>query len=129
MIIYLSDCDVIHNMDQYPDTIPNDADQQIMPHLVKEKWVIVLPAEYPHTEQHPLTNLHVDAKIITCIRLHDDEGTWMVPLIILVGPCCVVYNKDYTNTTNDNMHTDDRTAYIVELIAKWGYLFLIIHDA
>ena len=52
----------------------------------------------------------------------------MVPLSTLVGPCFVVYNKDYTKTTIDNIHMDDRTAYIVEPMAKWGDSFLPIPD-
>ena len=52
----------------------------------------------------------------------------MVPLTTLVGRCVVVYSKDYNNTTNDNMHIDDRTAYIMEPMAKWGDSFLPIHD-
>ena len=54
MIIDLSDCDTIHIMDQDPDSIPDDAEQQIIPHFKKEKWVIVLAAESPQAEQHQL---------------------------------------------------------------------------
>ena len=48
----LWDYDIIHNMDQDPHTLPNDADQQIIPHLIKDKWVMVLTAESPQAEQH-----------------------------------------------------------------------------
>ena len=94
----------------------------------KEKWRIVLAEESLQAEQHQLTDSNVDAKILTRIRLHDDKDTWMVPLSTLVGPCFVVYNKDYTDTTHYNMHIDDRTAYIVELMEKWGDSYLPIHD-
>ena len=96
--------------------------------MTKEKWVIVLAAESLQAEQHQLTDAHFDSKILTRIRLHDDNDTWMVPLSTLVGPCFVVYNKDYTKTTNDNMHMDDRTAYIVEPMAKREDSFLPISD-
>ena len=33
MIIDLLDCDIIHNMDQDLDTIPDEVEQQIIPHL------------------------------------------------------------------------------------------------
>ena len=128
MIIDLLYCDIIQNMDRDPDTILDDSDQKIIPHLTKEKWAIVLAAEYPQAEQHQLTDLYFDSKISTRIRLHHYKDTWMVPLITLAGPCCVVYKIDYTNTTNDNIHRDDRTAYIVEPMAKWGDSFLPIHD-
>ena len=36
--------------------------------------------------------------------------------------------KYYTNTTNDNMHIDDITAYIVEPMEKWVDSFLPIND-
>ena len=120
IIIELSDCTIIHNMYQDSDTIPDDEEQHIIPHLTKENWVILLAAESPPAEQHQLTYSYFDAKILTHTRLRDDNDIWMVPLITLAGPCFVVYNKDYTNTTNDNMHIDDRTADIVEPMAKWG---------
>ena len=118
----------MHNMDQNPDIIPDDADQQVIPHLTKEKWVIVLVAEYPQAGHHQLTDAHFDYKILIYVRTHGDKDTWMVPLSTLVGTCFVVYNKGYTKTTNDNMHIDDRTAYIMEPMAKWGDSFLPIPD-
>ena len=127
-IIDLSECDIIHNMDQDPDTIPDDTDQQVIPHLTKEKLVIVLAAESPQAEQHELTDAHFDSKILTRIRLHDDKDTWTVPLSTLTGPCFAVYNKNYTKTTNDNLHMDDRASYIVEPMAKWRDVFLPIPD-
>ena len=94
----------------------------------KEKWVIVLAAEYPHAEQDQLIDSNLDAKISTRIILHYDNNTWMVPLATLVEPCFLVYKKDYNNTTNDNMHIHDRTAYIVEPMTKWGDSFLPINE-
>ena len=114
MIIDLSECDIIHNMDQDPDTIPDDAEQLIIPHLTNKKWVIFLAAESPQAEQHQLTDAHFDSKILTRIRLHDDDDTWMVLLSTLVGPCFVVYNKDYTKTTIDKIHR------MIEQLILWN---------
>ena len=50
IILDLLDCDIIHNMDQYPDTVPNDTDQQIIPQLTKVNWVIVLKKSSPQAE-------------------------------------------------------------------------------
>ena len=85
-------------------------------------------AESSQAEQDQLTASHFDAKILTRIKLHDDKNTWMIPLSTLVGPCFVVYNKDYTNIINNNMRIDGRTAYIMEPMTKWGDSFLPIHD-
>ena len=52
MITDLSDCGIIHNMDQDLDIILDDVDQQIIPHLTKEKWVIVLAAESSQAQHH-----------------------------------------------------------------------------
>ena len=52
----------------------------------------------------------------------------MAPLSTLAVSCFVVYNKDYTKTANNNMHIDDRTAYIVEPMTTWGDLFLPTPD-
>ena len=76
-------------------------------------------AESPQAEQHQLTDSYINSKILTRTRLHDDKDTWMVSLSTLDGLCFVVYNKYYTNTTDDNMHIDDRTAHIVEPMKKW----------
>ena len=75
-----------------------------------------------------MIDANFNSKILARIRLHDDTDTWIAPLITLVGPFFVVYNKDYTKTTNDNIHIDDRTAYIMEPLAKWGDSFLPISN-
>ena len=48
----------------------------------------------------------------------------MVPLTTLVGTCFVVYNKNYCQSQNIDVTANDRTAYVVEPIEKWGDLFL-----
>ena len=128
MIIDLLDCDIIHNIDQDPDTITDDVDQKIITHLTKEKWVIVLAPESSQAEQHQLNDTYFDSNILTRIRLHDDSDTCMVPLSTLVGPPFVVYTKDYNKTTNDNLRMDDKTAYIVEPMTKRRDSFLPVYD-
>ena len=88
----------------------------------------MLAVKYQQAEQHQLTASHVDVKISTRIRLHGDMDRLILSLITLVEPYFFVYNKDYTNNTNDKMHKDDRIAYIVKHMAKWGDSFLPIHD-
>ena len=113
-------------MNQDPYTIPDDVDQKIILHLTEDKWAIVLAAESSQAEQHQLADTYFDYKIFTSIRLHDDKDTWMVELSTLAGPCFVAYNKDYAKTPHDNIHMDERTAYIVEPMKKWGNSFLPI---
>ena len=88
--------------------------------MTNEKRAIALAAESQQAEQHQLTDAHFDSKILTRIRLNDDNDTSMVSLSTLVGLRFVVYNKYYTKTTNDKLHMDDRTAYVVEFMSQWG---------
>jgi len=124
MIIDLTECDITYDMDQDPDTIPDDANERVITHLTNEKWVIVLAAESPHADAHHITDSHFDSVITKRLKLHSDNDIWMVPLTTLVGPCFVVYNKNYCQSQNNDIIDDDRTAYIVEPMAKWGDLFL-----
>ena len=124
MIIDLSNCDITYEMDQDPDTIPDDANERVIAHLTNEKWAIVLAAESPAAGAHHLTDYHFDSCITTRVRLHSDNDIWMVPLTALVGPCFVVYNKNYCVSQDNEVIVDDRTAYVVEPMKKWGELFL-----
>ena len=124
MIIDLSNCDITYEMDQDPDTIPDDANERVIAHLTNEKWAIVLAAESPAAGAHHLTDYHFDSCITTRVRLHSDNDIWMVPLTALVGPCFVVYNKNYCVSQDNDVIVDDRTAYVVEPMRKWGDLFL-----
>ena len=47
MIIGLSECEILHHMNKYLDTLPDDAHLRIIPHLTQEKWVVLLAAESP----------------------------------------------------------------------------------
>ena len=95
---------------------------RIIRHLTKERWVVLLAAESPEVDR--LTDAHFDSQILKRIKLQDDNDIWMVPLITLVGPCFVVYNKNYCENTINNVHADDRLAYIVEPTRKWRNAFL-----
>ena len=124
MILDLSECNIVHHMDQDPDTIPEDATARIIPHLTKEKWVILLASQSPEENANELSNAHFDSKILTRIKLHNDNDVWIVPLSTLVGPCFVVYNKDYCDTNNINANQAELTAYIIKPMKKWGDEFL-----
>ena len=123
MIIDLSDCDITYEMDQDPDTIPDDANERVVTHLTNEKWEIVLAAESPVVDAHLYTDDHFDSCITKRVKLHSDNDIWMVPLTALVGPCFVVYNKNYCVSQDNDVIVDDRTEYVVEPMRKWGDLF------
>ena len=40
MIVDLSHCDIIHDTNQDPATISDNASEMLIPHLTKEKWVV-----------------------------------------------------------------------------------------
>ena len=124
MIIDLSECDIIHTMDQDPDTIPNDASDRIIHHLTNEKWVVLLASQSPEVLPDQLTNNHFDSQILKRIKLHNDNDLWIVPLSTIVGPCFVVYNKNYGNPENINGNQGEATAYIIEPMKNWGEAFL-----
>ena len=45
MIIDLSHCEIIHEMDQNPDTIPDNASDMVIPYFIEEIWLVILLAE------------------------------------------------------------------------------------
>ena len=124
MIIDLSECDIIHTMDQDPDTIPNDESDRIIHYLTNEKWVIVLASQSPEVLTDQLPNNHFDSQILKRIKLHNDNDLWIVPLSTIVGPFFVVYNKNYGNPENINGNQGEATAYIIEPMKNWGEAFL-----
>jgi len=73
MIIDLSDCDITYEMDQDPDTIPDDANERVITHLTNEKWAIVLAAESPAAGAHHLTDYHFDSCITKRVKLHSEK--------------------------------------------------------
>ena len=124
MIIDLSECDIVHTMDQDPDTIPLDAADRIIHHLTNEKWVILLASESPEVQSDQFPNTYFDSPILKRIKLHNDNDLWIVPLNTIVSPCFVVYNKNYGDPVNIHGNERDRTAYIIEPMKKWGDAFL-----
>ena len=90
----------------------------IIPHLTKEKWLIALVAQTPEVYASKLTDAHFVSIMFKRIKLHND--IWIVPLITLIDPWFVVYNKDYCDSNNDIILQDDDTMYIVEPLRKWG---------
>ena len=83
-----------------------------------------MAAQSPEANTNELTNAHFDSNILKRIKLHNNDGVWIVPLRTLVGPCFVVYNKDYCDSLNGNTLQFEIIAYIVEPMKKWGDAFL-----
>ena len=80
-----------------------------LPHLTKEKWVVLWAANAPEVNNNDITYSQFQSAIATCVKLHDDKDMWMVPLSNLFGTCFVAYNNNY----NCDMR-DDRTVYVVK---------------
>lgn len=57
MIIDLSNCDIMHDMDQDPDTILDDASKQIISHLIKEKRIVISAAETDVVDAKQLSDI------------------------------------------------------------------------
>ena len=90
-----------------------------LPHLTKEKWVVLWAADAPEANNHDITDSHFQSAIATRVKLYADKDMWMVPLSTLVGPCFVAYNKNY----NGDMR-DDRTEYVVKSMSQWTDEFI-----
>jgi hypothetical protein len=96
-----------------------------MHHLTNEKWVVIQAATSPEVNSENLTDNHFDSKIHTRIKLYNKDDVWIIPLASLVAPCYVIYNKNYCEHNDQHdVYTDDRTAYIVKPMSKWGDMFL-----
>ena len=66
-------------------------------------------ADAPEAIGDEITDSHFQSDIADRVKLQDDKYMWMVPLSTLVGPCFVVYNKDYNGKLKD-----DRTGCVVK---------------
>ena len=96
-----------------------------MPHLTKEKWVIVHAAMGPSFDAGSLSDSHFDSEIHKRIKLQDKtEDLWIAPASSLVGPCYVMHNKDYSSGEHNVNITHDDTGYVVEPKSKWANGFL-----
>ena len=74
VILDLSECEIVHNMEHNPDTLPDDATDRVVPHLSKEKWVILVAAQSLEINPDELNDAHFDSKIYKRIKLHNDNG-------------------------------------------------------
>ena len=70
MIIDFSHSEIIHKMDQYPDTITDNASNMVIPHLTIEIWVVILAAEESEARRDNLTNSHFQSKLLKRVKLH-----------------------------------------------------------
>lgn len=104
VILYLSECEIIHRIDQEPDILLDSTNDIIIPYLTKEKWVILLAPQSPEVDANELTGVYFDSKMFIRKTLHNDNKIWIVPLSTLVDPSFVVYN-------NDNFHGNNETYY------------------
>ena len=125
LIIDLSEYDVTYDtvIDSY--TISSHIISTPIINLAKEKWVFVLVAEDPKANNDELVDYNFYYNITTRINFHDDKDMWMVPLTSLVGPCFVLYDKNYYDSDiADNIDIDHMIAYSVNLMINWGDAFL-----
>ena len=114
MILDLSACEITYEVDIDHDQISTLSHVATIPHLTKDKWVVIKAAESPSILASELTDDHLTSDIITRIKL-DQERIWLVPLAALVKPCFVIYNKNYCEQQNDNDACEhDSTAYIIK---------------
>ena len=98
MIFDLSDCEIDYEPDIDPDLVKTMDNWVTLPHLSKEKQVVLQAADAPEASNH---HSHFQSSIATRVKLHDDKDMWMVPLSTLVGPCFVVNNKNYNGDMKD----------------------------
>ena len=123
MILDLSACEITYEVDIDHDQISTLSHVATIPHLTKAKWVVIKAAQSPSTLASELTDDHLTSDIITRIKL-DEERIWLVPLVALVRPCFVVYNKNYCEQQNDSDACEhDSSAYIIKSMEEWSEHF------
>ena len=93
MIIDLSHCEIIHEMDQDPDIVPDNAGYMVTPHLTNEIQVVMLAAEVSEARRDELKNSHFQSKLLKCVKLYSENDIFIVPLSSLYGPYFAVYTK------------------------------------
>ena len=114
MILDLTACEISYEVDIDQDQLSNISHVSTIPHLTKEKWVVIKAAESPSIIAAELTDDHLTCDLIKRIKL-DEETIWLVPLSALVGPCFVIYNKNYCKDKNNNeSYEHDSSAYIIK---------------
>ena len=107
MIIDSSNCETIHEIDQYPDKIPDNVSDMLILRLTKEIWVVALSDEGSEARRDELTKSHFQSKLLKHVKPHSDDDIFIIPLIYLYRPCF-----DYCATQDNVTSTDDRTSYI-----------------
>ena len=124
MILDLSECEISYEVDIDQDQVSTIAHVAILPHLTKDKWVVIKAAESPAIISSELTYDHLTCDMITRIKL-DEDRIWLVPLLSLFSPCFVIHNKNYCEQMNENEACEhDSTAYIMKPINEWSKSFL-----
>ena len=119
MIIDLGDCEIETQPDIDPDLVHTLKYIVPLPHLVREKWAVLWAADAPEANNSEITDSNFQSTIATRVKLHDDKDMCMMPLSTLVGPCFVVYNKNYNGSKRD-----DRTGCVVKPMSEWAHEFL-----
>ena len=124
MILDLTECKISTEVDVDQDQIDNVSHVAQMPHLTKEKWVVIKAAESPSVLSSNVTDDHLLNPIMTRIKL-DEDRIWLVPLSSLVEPCFVTYNYNYCDRQNENDKCEnDSTAIVIKSMLKWSDLFI-----
>lgn len=126
MIIYLWEYEILHHIDQYPDTLPDDTHQRIIPHLNQDKWVVLLVSESSKFNTTELTAAHFDSKILKHVKLYDDKVIWIIQLSTLVGPYVVVYKKDCVIIIMKTNHKMTELYILWIQWENWGDAFITL---
>ena len=125
IILDLSECEINDERNVIPDITSVVSNAIQINHFPNEKLVVIQTVTSPEADGENLTDNHFDSKIHTRIKLHNDDDVWIGPLTSLVVPYYAIYNKNYyEHNDQDNVHTDDRKAYIIEPMRKWGDMLL-----
>ena len=69
MILDLSACEITYDVDIDHDQLSTLSHVATIPHLTKDKWVVIKAVESPSTLASELTDDHLTSDIITRIRL------------------------------------------------------------
>ena len=73
MIFDLSDCEIDYDPDIDPDFVHTINFLVILPHLTKEKCVVLWAADVPEANNHDITDSHFQSSIATRVKLHADK--------------------------------------------------------
>ena len=122
MILDLSESEISYevDIDIDQDQVSTIAHVATLPHLIKDKWVVIKAVESPSIPSSKFTDDHFSCDMITRIKL-DEDMIWLVPLLSHVNPCFDIYNKNYCEQKNENDTCEhDSTAYIMKPMNEWS---------